>query len=122
MDQDLLAFLRGSVRSVWGLELLLFMRGHADRAWSTGALVQELRSSETVVHDLLATFDAAGLLRCDAEGCAYAPASPVVAELCDRLEATYRQRPVAVINAIAAARNEALQSFADAFRLKDDPK
>ena len=120
MDQDLLAFLRAAVRSVWGLELLLFLRRHGDRSWSTAALVQELRSSETVVRDALSAFDKAGLLRCDETGCAYAPASPVVAELCDRLEGVYRQRPVSVINAIASARNETLQNFADAFRLKDD--
>ena len=122
MDQDLLAFLRGSIRSVWGLELLMFLRRRADKPWSTPLLVQELRSSETVVRDLLGVFEASGLVRCEEEGCQYAPASPAVAELCDRLEATYRERPVGVINAIARSRNETLQTFADAFRLRDDTK
>jgi hypothetical protein len=41
--------------------------------------------------------------------------------LCEALERAYRERPVAVINAIASPRDR-MQSFADAFRLKDDPK
>jgi hypothetical protein len=121
VDHDLLDFLRGSVRSVWGLELLLFLRRHSDRVWSTPALVQELRSSETVVREAVTGFEQAGLLRCEKGGCAYAPASQVVADLCDRVEAAYRHRPVSVINAIASARRDSLQTFADAFRLKDDP-
>ena len=99
----------------------MFLRRRTDRSWPTPLLVQELRSSETVVRDLLTTFEAAGLVTCQGEdGCGYAPASPVLADLCDRLEATYRERPVGVINAIAASRHEKLQTFADAFRLKDD--
>ena len=122
MDQDLLAFLRASVRSVWGLELLLFLRRRTEREWPTALLVQELRSSETVVRDILGTFEQAGLIRCGEDGCEYAPASPVLADLCDRIDAAYRERPVAVVNAIATGRNDNLQTFADAFRLKDEPR
>ena len=122
MDQDLLAFLRASIRSVWGLELLMFLRRRTDRSWPTALLVQELRASETVVRDLLAAFEQAGLVRCGEDGCEYAPASPVIAELCERIETTYRERPVAVVNAIASGRKDNLQTFADAFRLKDDQR
>ena len=122
MDPDLLDFLRGSVRSVWSLELLMLLRRAPERAWPTATLVQELRASETVVRDLLTTFEAPGLVRCDQDGCLYAPASSVLEALCRRLEETYRDRPVGVVNAIAAARNEKLQTFADAFRLRDDHK
>lgn len=66
---------------------------------------------------------AAGLIRPDTEGrYVYAPASPAIADLCSQLEKLYRERPVRVVNAIVSSPNDKLQSFADAFRLKGDPK
>ena len=118
LDHDLTDFLAASVPSVWALELLLFLRGHPDRAWSQDALVQELRSSRTVVQDALGAFEAAGLVRREEGGCLYQPASPVLAELCDRLAGVYRERPVTVVNAITRPKTSSLDEFANAFRLK----
>jgi DNA-binding HxlR family transcriptional regulator len=118
-DEDLFSFVGKTVRSVWGVELLLMMRRQAGRVWRVEELVRELRASTTVVADSLAAFETAGLVRRDGDTFTYAPATPVLAEVCDRLDALYRERPVKVINAIAAPRSR-LQGFADAFRLKDD--
>ena len=120
-EQDLLAFIRASVRSVWALELLLLMRRHADRRWSVEELVRELRASTMVVTDGLRDFETAGLVARGDGGFAYAPASPVLAGLCDALAQAYAERPVTLVNAIVS-RKDKMQSFADAFRLKDDPK
>ncbi|MBC6983531.1 hypothetical protein H8B08_17430 [Caulobacter sp. 17J80-11] len=65
----------------------------------------------------------AGLIRTDADGRhTYAPASPALAALCDRLQSLYRERPVRVVNAIVSSSGDKLQNFADAFRLKGEPK
>ena len=45
----------------------------------------------------------------------------VLARLCDSLEEAYRERPVSVINTIVSP-TDRMQSFADAFRLKDVKK
>ena len=45
----------------------------------------------------------------------------VLEELCGRLEAAYRERPVAIINMIARP-NDPLQSLADAFKFKGGDK
>ena len=119
IDQDLTEFIVASVPSVWALELLLFLRARPGEVWSADALVRELRASQTVVGEALARFETGGLIRCEPDGCAYAPASPVLAQLCDRLAELYRVRPVAVVNTISRSRAASLQSFADAFRLKD---
>jgi DNA-binding GntR family transcriptional regulator len=119
IDRDLTDFISGSVPSVWALELLLFMRGHPDQTWSRQALVRELRGSETVVQNAVSVFEASGLVRCEGGDCTYQPASPALAELCDGLARLYRERPVAVINAITRSRSSSLESFADAFRLKE---
>jgi hypothetical protein len=117
-DEDVFSFVGKSVRSVWGVELLLLMRRQPGRLWRVDEMVRELRASTTIVTDSLAGFESAGLVRREGDAYAYAPATPLLGELCDRLEALYRERPVSVINAIASPRTR-LQGFADAFRLKD---
>jgi hypothetical protein len=122
IERDLQEFISGSVPSVWALELLLFLRAHPGQSWTRERLVQELRGSQTVVQGALAVFETSGLVRCEAEGCEYQPASPALADLCDSLARLYRERPVSVINAITRSKTSPLESFANAFRLKDPPK
>jgi DNA-binding transcriptional ArsR family regulator len=119
LDEDLQSFVRATIRTVWSLELLILMRAYPARKWIEGALVRELRASHTSVAQALAAFETAGLVRRDQDGTiSYAPATPVLEEICDRLERAYRERPVAVINVIMSAPDERLRTFADAFRLK----
>ena len=119
LNDELLGFIRGSLRSVWALELLLLLRRDPARRWTNEALVQEMRASTAIVADSLQSLQTAGLVACDADGaCVYAPASPVLDGLCSRLEAAYKERPGGVVNAILPAPKGTLQTFADAFRIK----
>jgi len=121
IDEDVLAFIRGSIKSVWALELLLFVRANAGRAWSAADLVRELRSSQLIVDEILHTFQASGLMRAETpETYRYAPASHDLEDLTRRLESVYAHRPTAVVKAIISGPNEKLQTFSDAFRLKRD--
>ena len=122
MDEDLLLFIKSSIRSVWALEILLFMRRHRGRTWTREELAQELRSNTRLVAQVLAVFESAGLLIGHENGLMYAPASEALDELSGRLQLAYQERPVAVVNAIVSSRADPLQTFADAFRLKGDPK
>jgi hypothetical protein len=116
-DQDLSDFVREHVRSVWALELLLALRRDPERCWGAEELVRELRASTTLVNTNLQSFERSGLAMRDDSGCyRYAPASPVLDDLCGRLEAAYRERPVAVINMIA--RPDPVQTLADAFKFR----
>ena len=117
-DQDLAAFVREHVRSVWALELLLVLKRDPERCWPPADLVRELRASTGLVQDNLHRFERGGLAVRDDGGCwRYRPAAAILARLCDRLEAAYRERPVAIINLISAPRDP-LQSLADAFRFR----
>jgi hypothetical protein len=119
-DPDLAAFVREHVRSVWALELLLLLKRDPDRTWAPQALVAELRASPSLVVDNLHRFEASGLaLRDEGEGWRYAPASPLLAQLADQLERAYRERPVSVINVIAAP-PDPIQGLADAFKFRGD--
>lgn len=117
-DHDLAGFVREHIRSVWALELLLVLRRDAGRCWPPADLVRELRASTGLVNDNLLQLERGGLVLRDDQGCyRYRPAAPVLDELCQRLESAYRERPVAIVNLIAAPRDP-LQSLADAFRFR----
>jgi hypothetical protein len=119
-DSDFASFLKEHIRSVWAVELLLLLRRDPARCWAPAELVRELRASSSLVADNLHRFLASGLVAPEADCYRYAPASPVLDELCAKLESAYRERPVAVINMIA--RPAPLQSLADAFKFRGGDK
>ncbi|HEY3800576.1 MAG TPA: hypothetical protein VGL58_19665 [Caulobacteraceae bacterium] len=119
-DVRLIDFIRGSIRTVWGLELLLLLRRPPLRMWSQTELVAELRASETVLRGALGRFEAEGLVtRHGGDRYRFEPASFCLDQLCDSLAATYRERPVAVIQAIAVS-DDQVEALAAAFKLRDD--
>ncbi|WP_395670893.1 hypothetical protein [Phenylobacterium sp.] len=121
-DHELHGFVREHVRSVWALELLLLLKRDPERCWPPADLVRELRASQSLVSDNLDRFQRSGIVVHDDQDCfRYAPVSPVLDDLCGRLEQAYRQRPVAIINMIAAP-PDPLQGLADAFKFRGDGK
>jgi hypothetical protein len=121
VDEDILDFIRAAVGSVWALELLLFVRARPERGWTASELARELRSNERLAAESLRIFEAAGLLTPSPDGFFYAPASLDLDTLAGRLVDTYRERPVAVVNAIVSSHSGSLRNFADAFRFKGGP-
>lgn len=116
-DPDLEAFVKASLRSLWALELLLFMRRHRDQDWTVESLVAELRGSRHLVEQLLGDFSRSGLIA-SAEGRhRFQPAGEATDRLCDRLDVAFRERPIAIAALIAKPANN-VQAFADAFRIK----
>ena len=120
LDNQILDFLRSSVKSVWALELLLLMRRATAHAWTPDQLVKELRSSRTIVTDSLSAFVQAGVLREEEAGFRYGPASSELDKMIEQLAVEYAERPATVINAIIEAQSSKLQDFANAFRIKKD--
>jgi DNA-binding HxlR family transcriptional regulator len=117
LDPDLTSFIESALPSVWALETLLVMRGGGDRVWSADALVAETRSSSNVMSDCLRTLERAGLVAVGHDGHRYQPASLQLADLVERLAATYAERPFSVTAVIMTKRSDALKGFADSFRL-----
>jgi hypothetical protein len=101
-DPGFLGLVREHVRSVWDLELLLFLRGHPGEAWRAEDLVLELRASAPLIADSLARLQASGFAVEDDDGWRFAPATPELERFCDQLGKAYRTRPVALINQITA--------------------
>jgi hypothetical protein len=123
ISDNLLSFIKASIRSTWALELLLLMRKQGAQATAPEALVRALRATPTLINTCLEQLQQAGLIVREESGAwRYAPAAPALDQLAGELEAAYAERPVAVINAIMTTTSDRLKSFADAFRFpkKDD--
>ena len=118
-EDDIFAFARNTIRSVWALELLLLLHKTPARGWSVGDLVRELRSSDAVIVPSLETLRSAGLAADDNRGWQYAPATGELSAMVAELAKIYATKPMALAKAIMRAPNEKLTIFSDAFKLKD---
>ena len=121
IPEPVLKFVRGSIKSVWTLDLMVLMRRHKDRAWTPDALAGELRANRALVQEALSSLVPAGLLVVEPDGSfRYRPANSALEDVAAEVERHYVERPLALIKAIASAPNDKIQSFADAFRFKKD--
>ncbi len=118
---DTTKFIRSSFRSVWALELLRFLKRQRDRAHSHADMVTELRASDLVVTQSLASLAAAGLIGVEVDKSArYCPANEELDNLVNATETLYQTSPDAVRRMIVAASSPGIAAFADAFRLRRD--
>lgn len=109
-----------AVRSVWALELLLFLREHALNSWSVDQLSVEQRSSRSVVHRAIPALIREGLVR-EVDGARYQyRAEGDIDQLVASLEHLYKERPVTIVRAIVLASDDQIQSLADAFKFRRD--
>ena len=118
-EEEIYAFVRDSIGSVWALELLLLLRRGDDRVWSSAELVRELRSSDTAVADCLTRLVSMRIVTSTDAGYRYQPSSSQTAYAIDELQKLYAAKPISVMKAIMTAPNEKLRIFSNAFRLKD---
>lgn len=118
LSEDVLRFIRTSIRSVWALELLLLLRRDAARSWNVAALIRELRGSAGIVAGAMTELQAAGLVASADDAFLYQPASPELDALVAATAAAYAEYPVAVTQAIFTAPSDKIRLFADAFRIK----
>ena len=120
-QQEVSAFIRSTFRSVWALELLLFLRQNGDRSLTASEMVAGLRASDLVVTQGVEALVAAGLVLVEKDGSArYRPATAALDILSAEAEALYAKSPDSVRRAIVAAANPDISAFADAFRLRKD--
>ncbi len=119
-EEELLAFVRLYIRSVYTLELLLLVSRRRDKMWQSDELVRELRSSWTAVDDALNRMVHAGFIeRTPAGDYHYAPTSSEREQIVAELDGLYASRPLTVVQAIIATPDEKLRAFSDAFKLKE---
>ena len=120
-SEELTQFIRDHFRSVWALELFLFLKRNADQGFRTEQLVDALRASEGVVANSLVQLFAGGLIA-DDDGNVflYGPASQTLEWLSDEAEELYLKKPDAVRRLIVSSTGSGISAFADSFRWRKD--
>ena len=119
--QELADFIRHHFRSVWSLEVLLFLKRNADNAWEEEQLVEALRASQAVISTSLEVLLAGGLIVREEDSVArYAPASDDLRRLVDDTQSLYATKPDAVRRLIVSSPASGISAFADSFRLRRD--
>ena len=118
---DIAAFLRDHFKSVWALELLLFLKENAGSGWTSEQLITALRTSDTIVSTSVARLVAGGLVSIEGSGgVRYSPASDDLSRLVDVTQALYARKPDAVRRVIVSSTATGLSAFANSFRLRND--
>lgn len=118
---ELNAFIRTHFRSVWTLELLLYLKEHCSATCRVDALVKALRASDAIVNQGIGSLSMAGLVVTDEDGgIRYSPASRELELATDKIRSLYAERPDAIRRLIVTSSNTGLSAFAESFRLRRD--
>lgn len=120
-EEATLLFIQDSLKSVWALEMLLLLHRDRDRGWRSDQLVRELRGSEVVVSEAIASLRTGGLIvETPNKTYKYGPSPDDALDTQVNAVATiYATHPMTVIKAITGSPNEKLRIFSDAFKLRD---
>lgn len=120
-EHDVSRFITETFRSVWALEVLCFLHRDRESGITPAELIAELRGSDLVVSQSVASLLAAGLVVVERDGrVRYSPVRPELDHLVDQTCALYAKSPDSVRRMIVAAANPGVAAFADAFRLRKD--
>jgi DNA-binding transcriptional ArsR family regulator len=111
-------FIATSIGSLEQLEILLLLRDAQGEERSVADIYSQIQSSPASVHQRLISLKEAGLLVESAERFRFEPKAAELRALVDLLASNYQARRVRVIEAIYSKKSDAMQSFADAFRIK----
>ena len=115
---DVERLIAAHIHSVEQLEVLLLLRQDGNRAWTPAEVAAELATAEASAESRLADLTARGFARRQDHGYCYDAATH--GAVVDRLADTYSKRRVRVIGLIFAKPSDAVQDFADAFKLRED--
>jgi hypothetical protein len=105
------------IDSVPELEAVLLFHDDPRRDWSAEEAGQRLYVSTAVATHVLGVLSERGFFAHDGDRHRYAPESPQLAEVVDRLALAYARHLVAVTQMIHSKPSRNLRDFVDAFRL-----
>jgi len=118
LPDDVDALIESCIESVEQVEILLLLRSTRRRAWAIEELSRQLRRTPHSIRLRARSLIDHGLVNLEDGRLRYA-APRRNDDAVSALATLYQQRRAAVIDRIFAERSDPLQSFADAFRLRD---
>ena len=120
-QETLESFIGNSFRSVWALEVLMFLDARAPASFSPAELITALRVSDAVVSQSVDNLSAAGLVVVGQDGrVSIYDASEKQTEIVRAAIDFYRRSPDKVRRLIVAQSTPGVTAFADAFKLRKD--
>lgn len=123
IPEDIQRFILSSFGSLEKLEVLLLLHRAPDKAWSSEAVYEVIRSSPASVAQRLEELREIGLLKRSMEApmpYQYSPRSEALGQLVDGLAKAYHERRLRVVELIYADEKDPARRFADAFRIRKD--
>jgi DNA-binding MarR family transcriptional regulator len=121
---DLSRFLDANVESMEQLEILRILGEAPETQWSVSELVRAAQIQPSAIAAQLAALEQRGLLKTQVLEshlhCKYAPRTPEIGQLLERLLQFYKERPVTLIRLVYARANDKLKAFAESFRLRKE--
>ena len=123
LPPNLIAFLRGSIPTLEAAEVLLFFAAHPEEAFTPEETVVAIRPKVITVpamKEYAGLFVTSGLITESDGRFQYGPAGPDRERMIGELARSYNERPVTLITAIYKIADSKLQSFSDAFDLRED--
>jgi DNA-binding GntR family transcriptional regulator len=126
IPEDVRELIRERVCSVEELEILMLLESEPARAWQDAEVATALGASREVVRTALAKLAAAGLVHAEDPGrgpTRLQPESEALRDAVALLGNLYRTQRIDILvfiaqSAISRVRNQALHTFAQAFRIK----
>ena len=123
IPEDIARFVLENIDSVAQLEALLLMRNPREQDWSVAALAARLYIQEEQTAQIVAVLRMQGVIGqtgTDPVRYRYAPVSPELGAMVDRVAEIYRTHLVPITNLIHSKPKPRIQQFADAFRIRKD--
>jgi hypothetical protein len=123
LPEDVRRFILTSVPSVPYLEAILLLRGAPQTPWTAASVARRLYLPESAAAELLRALAGAGIARAapeSAQAFHYAPATPELAAMLDRVAGAFSANLVKVTDLIHSRVEKRAQQFADAFRWRKD--
>jgi len=119
---ELCSFIQQCTPSVEAVELLLFLARHPDKSWMPDELAQQMRPSaitESAMRDYLQLFTSCRLVDRGPDNLyRYGTPSPDSTRVVEALAKAYNERPVSLVRMIYYLKDNKIQSFAEAFKIR----
>lgn len=125
ISPEIARFVQDKIDSVEQLNVLLLLKLRPDQVWSVADITRELRSTEHSIHQRLeGLYHRQVLARLPELGGKhrFTPISEECRKAIEDLAVLYHTKPYRIMDLIYSRKNDALQEFADAFKLKGEKK
>jgi hypothetical protein len=120
LPDNVVRFIRDHIDRLETLDVLVILSGGPSKGWSARELSVHMRSSLLAAETALERLVGSGLVAREGDAHIFRPGTKDLEEQVREVLTCYREKRTAIITEIFARPSRAIQTFADAFRIKKD--